>query len=186
MDEIKQRLSDASEACIKSYEAWRAKPADAAAREALQEDMHELRKVTARMEIELAVSERRTHGADPIPIPSHRAQRRAHGSEAEGIEDDNNRANRHQQQQQQSSGGGFNQGNNNQGGGQRRSFPIRRPEAGNVAEAAPSPVPASEPVSAPAQTADVEGEVVASAAPRRGRPLSLRRGGNDTTESSDA
>jgi len=75
MDEIKQRLTEASEACITTYEAWRAKSGDSAAREALQEAVHELRKVGARLEIELAVSDRKTHGNEPIPIPSHRAAR---------------------------------------------------------------------------------------------------------------
>lgn len=115
MDEIKQRLKEASEACITSYEAWRAKPNDHGLREKLQEAVHELRKVGARLEIELAVSDRKTQGADPIPIPSHRASRRQ-GAELEEVDDRNNRR----------EGGGRDQGPRDQG--HRKPVQIRRPE----------------------------------------------------------
>lgn len=91
MDDIKQRLKDASEACVSTYEAWRGKMSDHAAREALQDAVHELRKVAARLEIDLAVSDRKQQGNEPIPIPSHRASRRGGpGGEAEGGDDDFN------------------------------------------------------------------------------------------------
>lgn len=146
MDEIKQRLSTSSEACIKAYEAWRAKSSDHAAREALMEAVHELRKVAARLEIDLAVSDRKAQGSDPIPIPSHRASRRQGGDFDAGGEDDN-RANRVQGGQ----------------GGQRRPMqaPRRAPE-GNADNAGNEAAPAAAPA------ADEEGQ-------RRTKPLSLRR-----------
>jgi hypothetical protein len=91
MDEIKQRLKEASDACVAKFEAWRAKGGDHAAREALQDAVHELRKVASRIEIELAVSDRKQQGNEPIPIPAHRAARRQ-GNEME--DDDRNSGNR--------------------------------------------------------------------------------------------
>lgn len=159
MDEIKQRLTEASEACIKTYEAWRGKTTDHSARESLQEAVHELRKVAARLEIELAVSDRKQHGNEPIPIPSHRASRRpAQGADTDMGEDDN-RANRLPPQ------GG-------QGGGQRRPVHIRRPQSDNPGNEAAAPAAAPAAAAAPAPAAEgAEGED----GQRKPRPLSLRR-----------
>lgn len=71
-DEIKDRLQKSAETCVKSYEAWRKDEKNIDAREALQETIHELRKVASRLEIELAVSERNQLSQKPIPIPPHR------------------------------------------------------------------------------------------------------------------
>ncbi|HEY8964402.1 MAG TPA: hypothetical protein VIN59_08090 [Alphaproteobacteria bacterium] len=87
MEDITQRLKDACEACTKTYTAWRAKSSDHTAREALMEAVHELRKVAARLEIDLAVADRQQNPNDPIPIPSHRAARRG-GPGAQGPADD--------------------------------------------------------------------------------------------------
>ncbi|MBI4031928.1 MAG: hypothetical protein HY370_09645 [Proteobacteria bacterium] len=76
MDEIEKRLSEASEACVKSYAAWRKDPKEGGSREVLMEAVHELRKVAARLEIEIAISERDEMAAKPIPIPPHRSSRR--------------------------------------------------------------------------------------------------------------
>lgn len=84
MDEIEQRLREASEACIKSYGDWRKNEKDSTGRESLQDSVHELRKVASRLEIEIAVSERGEMGNKPIPIPSHRASRENKGNSAEG------------------------------------------------------------------------------------------------------
>ena len=81
MDEIEKRLSDASEACIKSYTAWRKDPKEGKNREDLMEAVHELRKVGARLEIEIAISERDEMAAKPIPIPPHRSSRRGGGND---------------------------------------------------------------------------------------------------------
>ncbi|MEZ5919233.1 MAG: hypothetical protein R3D66_04815 [Alphaproteobacteria bacterium] len=90
MDEIEKRLRDAADRCIESYEVWSKKQKDAAARETLQEAIHELRKVSSRLEIELAASERQEMTQKPIPIPPHRDSRGrggrgpAAGADAEG------------------------------------------------------------------------------------------------------
>lgn len=75
MDETLQRLKDTAAACIKAYEVWGASKKNAEAREALQETVHELRKVAARLEIEMASSERDETNQRQIPIPPHRASR---------------------------------------------------------------------------------------------------------------
>lgn len=152
MEDIKQRLKDASDACIKTFDAWHAKPGDHSAREALQEAVHELRKVGARLEIELAVSDRKTQGNEPIPIPSHRAARRQGGDLPEMGDDEGNRQ----------GGGNRGQGRDNrdrQGGG--RPVQIRqREEAG----------------SAPQQANDAPGQPdQGEAGERKSKPLSLRR-----------
>lgn len=83
MEQIDQRLRETSEHCFKCYETWNANQKDNAARGALQDAIHELRKVTSRLEIELAVSERNEMAQRPIPIPPHRdAQRRVQGGES--------------------------------------------------------------------------------------------------------
>ena len=55
MDAIDNRLKETSDTCMKSYEKWAANKQDGDAREALQEAIHELRKVASRLEIELAI-----------------------------------------------------------------------------------------------------------------------------------
>jgi hypothetical protein len=76
MDEIEKRLKETSEICFNCYEAWRKDAKDTAAREALLEAIHEIRKVASRLEIELAISERDEMKQRPIPIPPHRDARR--------------------------------------------------------------------------------------------------------------
>lgn len=73
MDEFEERLVRTVEGCKESYSAWRANPADVPLREKLMEHMHDLRRVAARLEIELAVADRNAARAKPIPIPAHRA-----------------------------------------------------------------------------------------------------------------
>lgn len=75
MDETQQRLKDTAEACIKAYDVWGISKKNAEAREQLQEAVHELRKVAARLEIEMAASERDEMTQRPIPVPPHRASR---------------------------------------------------------------------------------------------------------------
>lgn len=75
MEETQQRLKDAAEACIKAYEIWGGSKKNAEAREQLQEAVHELRKVAARLEIEMASSERDEMTQRPIAVPPHRASR---------------------------------------------------------------------------------------------------------------
>ncbi len=82
MDEIGQRLKETSDNCIKCFEAWSKDKKNADVSEALQESVHELRRVASRLEIELAVSERDESVQKPIPIPPHRdANRRAQSAD---------------------------------------------------------------------------------------------------------
>ena len=79
MDEIETRLRDTAENCQKAYGVWSKSKRDVAAREAMAEAIHELRKVGVRLEIELGASERAEMTQRPIPVPPHRsAQRRTH------------------------------------------------------------------------------------------------------------
>jgi hypothetical protein len=87
MDEIEQRLRESADTCFKSYEAWRKSENDSTAREALQDAVHELRKVASRVEIELAISERNEMAQKPIPIPPHRDARGRHQSAPDGDDD---------------------------------------------------------------------------------------------------
>lgn len=83
MDEIENRLRETSDNCFKSYESWRKDQKNGQAREALQDTIHELRKVASRLEIELAVSERNEMAQKPIPIPPHRDAKHRSGNDAE-------------------------------------------------------------------------------------------------------
>lgn len=80
MEEIEQRLRESTDACIKSFENWVKKNKDLESREGLMETLHEVRKVLARVEIEIAISERDRLGSRPIPIPPHRSSRKEPGS----------------------------------------------------------------------------------------------------------
>jgi len=72
MEDVDKRLKETSEACIKALDAWSKDRKDKPNRSALQESVHELRKVASRLEIEMAISERDEMTQKPIPIPSHR------------------------------------------------------------------------------------------------------------------
>jgi len=112
MDEIEKRLSETSEACIKSYAAWRKDPKESSSRESLMEAVHELRKVAARLEIEIAISERDEMAAKPIPIPPHRSSRRGGGNDGS----DDNIGN----VMEAGGGGNFGGGGGGGGGGHHR------------------------------------------------------------------
>ncbi len=165
MDEIKARLKDASDACLAKLETWRGKATDAAAREALQEALHELRKVTARIEIEMAVSDRRTQGSDPIPIPAHRASRRPGGDDM----DDDNRSNHGNRAPH-----GQRDGNRapHGGGGGGRPVQIRKPAEPSASSEPGNDAPAA--AAAPAPAGEEDGA--------RKRPLSLKRSSNADSE----
>jgi hypothetical protein len=122
MDPIEQRLRETSDDCIKAYAAWNSGKKNAESREALMEAVHELRKVAARLEIELAVSERQEVTGRPLPIPPHRSSARRGGELPDFITDggDDSAGNQSEsaQPQPQQRSGGF----------QRR--PMRRPQQG--------------------------------------------------------
>lgn len=95
MDEIEQRLRDASEKCIASYMGWRdKKDGDEGVQEALQEAVHELRKVASRLEIEIAVSERDAMSQRPIPIPPHRSSRPRNHNHDDLVDDEGSQSQR--------------------------------------------------------------------------------------------
>ncbi len=73
MEDIQQRLKDCSDMCVKALASWAGQRQSNAAREDLLEALHELRKVAARLEIEMAVSERAEMPNRPMQIPSHRS-----------------------------------------------------------------------------------------------------------------
>lgn len=141
MEDIDKRLRDSTDACIKSFEAWVKASKSPETREGLMEAMHEVRKVVARLEIEIAVSERDRLGSRPIPIPPHRSQRKRGGEAGEEAMDNGNEdfdadeafqqagnsdqqprrqhqggGGRHRRPMHRSGGGGGNQGNGNNNG----------------------------------------------------------------------
>ena len=69
---VKERLQATAMACLESYDAWDQDKKDVTKREALQEAVHELRKVASRLEIDIAISERDGQSKS-LPIPSHRS-----------------------------------------------------------------------------------------------------------------
>lgn len=74
--DIQTRLKDASQNCLEAYMSWNDKKQDSKTQEELHAAIHELRKVSSRLEIELAVSERDQLTSTHIPIPSHRSNMR--------------------------------------------------------------------------------------------------------------
>lgn len=76
MDEVEQRLKEATDNCLTCHAEWNKSRKDSKAREQLMEAVHELRKVAARLEIEIAISERDEMASKPIPIPPHRSSKR--------------------------------------------------------------------------------------------------------------
>ncbi len=88
-EDIKERLQTTSAECLKCYEAWDGNDKDIKARGALQDAIHELRKVASRLEITLAISERDQLTQKPLPIPPHRDALKRGGSHVrDDFEDD--------------------------------------------------------------------------------------------------
>ncbi|MFC7331767.1 hypothetical protein [Rhodocista pekingensis] len=63
------RMATAAQTCAELYRTWKANPAEAGI-QGLDDALHELRRVIARMEIEMSASRREEQR--PIPIPSYR------------------------------------------------------------------------------------------------------------------
>ncbi len=76
MDDIQTRLQEASQNCLKAFLNWDGQKKDAKAQEELHAAIHELRKVSSRLEIELALSERDQMTSKPLPIPPHRSSKK--------------------------------------------------------------------------------------------------------------
>ncbi len=70
--DVRDRLRDASDRCVSCYEAWKTGPDG---EDALRNGLHELRRVLARIEIELAANHSEESALKPIPIPLHRAHK---------------------------------------------------------------------------------------------------------------
>lgn len=123
MEEIEKRLRDTTDACIKSFENWIKQGKDLESRETLMEAMHEIRKVVARLEVEIAISERDRLGSRPLPIPPHRSSRKGPQGE-DGDFGDDDMMQPHVQPQPHRAQGGQNNDQRRGGGGQNRG---RRP-----------------------------------------------------------
>lgn len=92
-DDIKQRLQDSANKCVKAYEVWAGDKKNSGVRESLQEAIHEMRKITSRLEIELAVSERNQMTQKPMPIPQNRNAKGRHQKAGDGEDgNDGNKA----------------------------------------------------------------------------------------------
>jgi len=170
MSEIKDRLKEAAENCIASYEKWSNSAKDTQAQEALLEAVHELRKVAARLEIEIAVTERRQASSDPIPIPAHRASRRQFPAQGEGDESGEGAGNGQQPS-------GRREFRDRQGRGENvQTVRIRRPETENAPAATPAATPAESGDAAPAEGGEGDDR------PRRNRPLSLKRPSSESDD----
>lgn len=102
MDEIEKRLRDVSDTCVEAYLKWQGQRKNPDLRESLQDAIHELRKVTARLEIEIAVSEREEMTARPLPIPPHRSTRKQRQGGDEDSSEGNTRESEEERPQQSS------------------------------------------------------------------------------------
>ena len=68
------RLQETAAKCLSSLDAWNKNLKDDTARETLLEAVHELRKVTSRLEIDIAMNDRKALNAKPLPIPEHKSK----------------------------------------------------------------------------------------------------------------
>jgi len=69
-----QRLQEAAAKCLSSLDAWNKDLKNEDARDTLLEAVHELRKVTSRLEIDIALNDRSVINAKPLPIPEHKSK----------------------------------------------------------------------------------------------------------------
>jgi len=72
--ETAQRLQETAAKCLSSLNAWNDDLKNMDARETLLEAVHELRKVTSRLEIDIALNDRKVVNAKPIPVPEHKSK----------------------------------------------------------------------------------------------------------------
>ena len=93
---VKERLEATVAHCVSCYKEWTETPKNIEVRQHLEEAVHELRKVTSRIEIELAIADRSNSSLKPMPIPPHRAARPRSGAKIERPQknNDENAANR--------------------------------------------------------------------------------------------
>ncbi|PCI01764.1 MAG: hypothetical protein COB76_00480 [Alphaproteobacteria bacterium] len=70
---VEQRLQETAATCLSSLEAWKENLKDDDAKAKLQNAVHELRKVCARLEVDIAMNDRTNTNAKRIPIPEHKS-----------------------------------------------------------------------------------------------------------------
>lgn len=104
MEEIEKRLKEATDSCLECHAVWIQNRKESKARENLMEAVHELRKAAARLEIEIAISERDEMASKPIPIPAHRSNKRKY-QDGNGSGGDDNRGNTDAPSQEKKQGG---------------------------------------------------------------------------------
>lgn len=68
------RLQEAAAKCLSSLDAWNKDLNNETARDTLLESVHELRKVTSRLEIDIAMNDRQVTNAKPLPLPEHKSK----------------------------------------------------------------------------------------------------------------
>jgi hypothetical protein len=90
-EDIQERLKDATDRCLKGHDAWASNKKDTTVRGELIEAIHDLRRATARLEIDIAINDRDLRGGAAIPIPSHRSTSKSRGP-SRGKKDQGNSA----------------------------------------------------------------------------------------------
>jgi hypothetical protein len=76
VDATEARLRETARSCLVAYRGWRQTPGETTV-QTLNDAVHDLRKVLARIEIDMSASRREEPGGmRPIPVPPHRAARR--------------------------------------------------------------------------------------------------------------
>ena len=73
-EETAMRLQETAAKCLSSLDAWNKDLNNREARETLLDAVHELRKVTSRLEIDIAMNDRKVTNAKPMPIPEHKSK----------------------------------------------------------------------------------------------------------------
>lgn len=71
---VEQRLQETAAVCLSSLTAWQKNLKCEDAREKLLEAVHDLRKVCARLEVDIAMNDRTATNSKPIPIPEHKSK----------------------------------------------------------------------------------------------------------------
>lgn len=138
---IQERMTESSKACLESFKDWETNKKDTEKRETLLAAVHELRKVSSRIEIEVALSERDEQARKNIPIPAHRSHKNNKSKDA-SAEDDSNEGNDDDGDDDAlpsfikggESGNTLSVGGGSRKSSPRRSGPTRRPSRNNDGE----------------------------------------------------
>ncbi len=86
-DKTEERFAQCSESCFHAYQAWEAEQLCSEKRDLLRKSLHAMRKVLARVEIEMALSESKERAKNPMPIPTHRTKNKKDGKPLEVSDD---------------------------------------------------------------------------------------------------